>query len=551
LNFHKLITLIFVAFLLSACGGGSGTELSPTAPILIGGSPTSNATTTDISGKVTYDRVPHNLYSGLDYANTIEKPVRGAVIEAVDASGKILAETILDDAGQYKFTVDASTEVRVQVKAQLRSDTAAHWDFRVTDNTKNNQLYALQGSLVSSGSNSQQTRNLHAPHGWSGQTYDGDRAAAPFAILDTVYMATQNFAAIQPDIVFPPLELRWSPNNKTLVGQRSLGQIGTSSYVPDETGGGAIYILGEAGRDTDEFDPHVIIHEWGHYFEHQMSRTDSIGGLHSLNDRLDARVAFSEGWCNALSAIILDDPVYRDSSGVKQAAGFSFSLESHSAVNPGWFSEASVGAIIYDLYDDSEDAGDQVSEGLEPIYNVMLSDTYKQTPVFTTIFALADGLRQSRPDKTDEINGLLASHSIFGQGPNGNGESNSGAIRSALPVYKEVILNGASAQLCSVDDAGVYNKLGNREFIFLKLEEEQNVRLSLMKSSGDADRDPDFNIWKGTDLIHNASSSGSAEEVYEGRLKAGEYVIEAFDFFNINGVGPRRGDGCYSFTATG
>ena len=133
----------------------------------------------------------------------------------------------------------------------------------------------------------------------------------------------------------------------------------------------------------------------------------------------------------------------------------------------------------------------------------------------------------------------------------GNGERNSGAIRSSLPVYKEAYLNGPAIELCSVDDAGTYNKLGNREFIFLSLEAETELTLSALKSSGDEDRDPDFNIWQGNNRIDNSASSKKGEETYQGGLPAGDYVIEVYDFFNINGVGSKRGDGCYTFRVTG
>ena len=234
-----------------------------------------------------------------------------------------------------------------------------------------------------------------------------------------------------------------------------------------------------------------------------------------------------------------------------QSSGFSFSLETRSISNPGWFNEASVGSIIYDIFDSRSDSSDNISAGLEPLYNVMSSDAYKDTPVFTTIFALADGLRREVPAQASSINALLENQSISGDGPDGSGESNSGAIRSALPVYKEVSLNGAPVQLCSVDDAGLFNKLGNREFIFLNLDAEQKVEFSLVKTTGNEDRDPDFNIWRGNALIHKAISSVRDQEDFETRLPAGGYVIEAFDFLNINGSGSRRGDSCYNFSAAG
>ena len=312
-----------------------------------------------------------------------------------------------------------------------------------------------------------------------------------------------------------------------------------------------IYLLGEEGRDTDEYDQHVILHEWGHYFEDKLSRSDSIGGLHSLNDRLDARVAFSEGWGNALSAIITGDPIYRDSGGTQQASGFSFNIETSNITNPGWFNEASIGSIIYDIYDETSDPSDNISAGLDLLYNVMRSNAYIDTPVFTTIFALADGLRREAPEQAATLNALLENQSISGEGPNGNGEQNSGAIRSALPVYKEASLNGAATQICSVDDAGLFNKLGNREFIFLNLDSEQDVEMTLSKTQGDENRDPDFNIWQGNELLHQARSAVRGEEIFETRLPAGGYVIEVFDFLNINGSGSRRGDSCYNFSVTG
>lgn len=550
MNVSKLTVSAITVICLAGCGGGGSESTPPPPQNPSSGSTSQSATSTVISGKVTFDRVPHNQTSGLDYASAFQAPIRGAVIEAVDASGNLMSQSISDSQGEYSLTVDSDTDTRLLVKAQLISDEDAKWNFTVTDNTQGNQLYALQGSLASSGSNNRQTRDLHAGHGWTGQSYGAPRSAAPFAILDSVYSAVQSFVEVDASIDFPALELRWSVNNKTQLGNRSEGRIGTSAFFPEEDGG-VIYLLGEEGRDTDEYDQHVILHEWGHYFEHQLSRSDSIGGFHSLNDRLDARVAFSEGWGNALSAIITGDPIYRDSGGTNQASGFSFSLETGNIINPGWFNEASIGSIIYDVFDTQSDGSDNISAGLGPIYNVMSSDSYKTAPVFTTIFALADGLRSDMPEEVSTLTALLETQSISGEGPNGNGEINSGAIRSALPVYKEVSLNGRSTQICSVDDAGLFNKLGNREFIFLNLDAETDVEMSLVKSSGDEERDPDFNIWRGNQLVHEAATAIRGEESFDGRLPAGEYVIEVFDFFNTNGSGSRRGDSCYDFSVTG
>jgi len=543
------IGIVLIGVLIASCGGG-GSSNSP-APQAVAPTPApQTAVSVTVSGKVTYDHVPHTANSGLDFDNTSKLPARGVVVEAIDAAEKILASTITDSNGVYSFSLSSETDISIRVKAQLLSADDAKWDFQVTDNTQDNKLYALQGSLASSGKNPTQSRDLHAPHGWGSEDYTNIRAAAPFAILNNIYSAANAFSAIDPDIDFPTLEIRWSTNNRTVLGDKTLGHIGTSAYSPDDAGG-VIYILGEENRDTDEYDPHVILHEWGHYFEHQLSRADSLGGLHSLNDRLDARVAFSEGWGNALSAMITGDPIYRDSSGHNQKFGFSFNLESSEPLNPGWFNEGSIGSILYDIFDDASETTDNISAGLKPLYSVMSSEDYKNTAVFTTIYALVDGLRQHGEIDNSALNKLLQAHSISGEGPNGNGENNSGAIRSALPVYKEVTYNGPPIELCSVDDAGVYNKLANREFIFLNLETAKDVTLTTVKSSGDENRDPDFNIWQGNQLITKSASSKPGEEVLNTRLNAGAYVIEVYDFFNINGAGSKRGDGCYNFSVTG
>ena len=552
MNNIRNIFIIGCALALTGCGGSAGSDSSSPPSAVTNVSSGSSTTLTRVTGNITYDRVPHAADASLDYNRTIRQPVRGAVIEAVNAQGQVLATTRTDEAGDYGFDIDVNTSIRVQVKAQLLSDEGQQkWDLKVTDNTQSNSLYVLQGSLLDTGQNARQVRDLHAPHGWDGQSYSDPRAAAPFAILDSVYLAVKAIGEIDETVEFPPLEIRWSPNNRTLTGQRALGHIGTSSFVVSKEDVDAIYLLGEADRDTDEYDPHVILHEWAHYFEHALSRRDSLGGLHSLQDRLDPRVAFSEGWGNAFAGNVTGDPIYKDSSGTGQSKGFLFNLETLESQNRGWYNEASVSAVLYDIIDDAADAGDTVSGGLSAIYNVMRSDDYINAPVFATIFSVADGLRKDMPEQETDLDNLLALHGISGRGANGVGEKNAGAIRSALPVYKQAEVNGGTVNLCSVDDAGIHNKLGNREFIFLDLDVAQELTLTLTKTLGDDRRDPDFNIWRGTELLHKSASSGAGEEEFQGRLESGRYIIEAFDFYNINGSGSRRSDSCYDLRVAG
>jgi hypothetical protein len=57
--------------------------------------------------------------------------------------------------------------------------------------------------------------------------------------------------------------------------------------------------------DTDHFDDAVIIHELGHHVEDVCGKMDSPGGTHNGLFRIDARLAWSEGWGNFMGANVV------------------------------------------------------------------------------------------------------------------------------------------------------------------------------------------------------------------------------------------------------
>src|SRR5690606_4768445 len=103
--------------------------------------------------------------------------------------------------------------------------------------------------------------------------------------------------------VFAPMVAYWSTSNRPANGDKAIGEISTSHWQPGTDRPG-LYILGDADNDTDEYDTAVVVHEWGHYFESTLSRSDSIGGPHGGGDLLDMRVAFGEAWGNALAGMV-------------------------------------------------------------------------------------------------------------------------------------------------------------------------------------------------------------------------------------------------------
>ncbi|WP_417445791.1 hypothetical protein [Kangiella sp.] len=521
----KLIRSTFIIAtlaLLAACSGGSDGDSNPPST-----GPAPDKVT--VSGTITYDNVPHNTSTnGLDYNNTFEFPVRGATIQALQGSS-IIAITQTNDNGQYSFELDSNINIKIRVRAELLQTGSPSWHTRVVDNTNNGALYVLDSSTFSTGSTNQ-TRNLNAASGWGGSSYTSTRAAAPFHILDRVYETINKLVTVDSTINFPALNINWSVNNIPQSGDRTQGQIGTSFYSS-----GQIYLLGAEDTDTDEYDGHVIIHEWGHYFEDLLTRSDSIGGPHSGGDRLDMRVAFGEGFGNAWAGIITDDPFYRDSLGSNQSQGFSINVENNNVSNKGWFNESSVQAILYDIYDGLND--DTANLGLAPIYEVFINEQ-KNTEAFTSIFSFITYLKANNPGQTTQINSLVnGQNMVTNMDIWGSNETNNGGNSNNLPVYTVLAPNSATERVCTNTTNGDdSNKLGNHVFFRLNIAIAGSYTLRLTPvNSNDLDA---FIYFEGS-LVALTQEFGTGVVNLEATLPAGISVADtlAYDSSGSNIVG--------------
>jgi len=352
------------------------------------GSSCTSISDSTVSGTITFDRVPH-AGGALDYASTTQEPVQQALVEVI-CNGGAYRSVFTDASGNYSLDFPDGQNVFVRVNAEM-SDTT------VVDNTITGQpIYVMDSGSFNASSN--QVLNLNADSGWGVTSYTGARVAAPFAILDSVRKAKVKVLSAAT-VVFPDLKINWNPAN-------SLLSISTSFYD-----GTQIFLLGDENSDTDEYDEHVIIHEWGHYFEDKFSRADSIGGAHSGGDILDIRVAFGEGFGNAFSSIVTDDPLYIDTSGFRQSEGFIINMENNSCTNAGWYSECSVQSALYDIYDVTNDGADKLSLGFTPIYNVLVG-SQKNTPAFTSIFSFTKSFKDQNVANANAVDSILSSQNI-------------------------------------------------------------------------------------------------------------------------------------------
>jgi hypothetical protein len=282
------------------------------------------------------------------------------------------------------------------------------------------------------------------------------------------------------------------------------------------------------GQDAEEFDTHVIAHEWGHFFEDNFSRSDSIGGAHGLGDLLDMRVAFGEGFATALAGIMLQNPQYCDtlwSRGI--LSGFEIDIENEFSGTAGWFNELSVMRIIYDLWDSSNDGADDSSIGFAPIWNVM-TGPQAGTEAFTSIFTFATYLKQEGTGQNAFIDALLneqnidaANLDIFGSMETNDGP---GSGSDVFPLYTTLTL-GTTERVCVNSNFDTSSRNGNRlaEYRYLLLDVPAGSRVSLSMQTVSMDGD--------TDLPAPADPDYDCTAAFQnGDLQAHQYSDPDFTF---------------------
>jgi hypothetical protein len=494
-----------------------------------------------ITGAVRFMRIPTSN-NGLNYAGQQLAPARGVVVQAVNATTDVVitsGETSVN--GTYVLQVPANQPVRVIVYAQmLRQDPQAlpHWNFQVTDSQNGDATYFYDDGVVLDTS-APVNHDIGIASGYdSVGTANGARDSAPFAILDTVYKAKQLILGVQPTADFPALYLDWSVLNP-----------GSNTFFQNDT----IVISGDDAEDTDEFDEHVLAHEFGHYIEANFSRGDSLGGSHALGDQLDIRVAFSEGFGYAFSAMVLNDPVVRDTyvgTGnvcPNNQCTFGFNVEDNPSENPAqavpagnvacYCSESSVWSLLWDVYDSAADGADNVALGFGPMWTVLINEE-RTAHAFTSLFTFMSALKNRNPGSANALSTLIDSQNTNGGAiePYASNEtyfpppSPQGAI---LPIYTNITVGGSPVVVSVVDDHGTENKLGNTRFLKFTLLQPTTISILANSTGGDAD----FFVYRDGVFVDEGFSFDNPEQITITSAPAGDYVLEVNEYSNITGNG--------------
>ncbi len=381
-----------------------GTTEAPSfsVPVTALGGDVSTFGTFTVNGNAVYERYSPILTGGsgtsagrMDYGSKATLPIRRAIVQVMSGSTPV-ASGMTDDSGDYSISTTVADGTTLFVRILARSTTSNYaadgiapnncvgggWDIRVVNNVTNNAAsntnqslrpqYALESSTFSAPASGTVNRaQMVAEITWSGAAYTA-RAGAPFALLDTAISGLETACQGRANISFPTVYMNWSELNTNTSGNRYDGNISTSFFTTETSALTAnLYILGRVGVDTDELDKHVVAHEFGHYLENKIYRSDSIGGPHSSTDSLDTRLAFGEGFGNAFSGMVHGDPVYIDTNGSAQASGFRIDVSATPGIgaarpldDKGPWSESSMQYMLYHLWD-------QNSQSFSRIHNIL------------------------------------------------------------------------------------------------------------------------------------------------------------------------------------
>jgi hypothetical protein len=299
----------------------------------------------------------------------------------------------------------ANTTYDIHIKAALGTSTKANT--AVIDHTDSFKIYALSYGQFTTSTTNIILDDLTAHSKWNSNRkfyYNNvvingsDTPAHPagsFAILDTILDAQRqtdelSSVALESTTSFPSMQVTWAATK------------GLSTEITSYYHHGRLHILGQQNEDTDEFDEHVVAHEWGHYLVHAFSRDDTLSGDHKSRDFLDPTVAFSEGFANAFYAISTGIEIYKDTNGADQRGrlvyndlekgdlGAADGVALTNALDlsyEGLYSEDSVAEIVVDILD-AYNPNDLPVDTLQIPFSqilTLLKTEIKTTPPMTSI----------------------------------------------------------------------------------------------------------------------------------------------------------------------
>lgn len=321
------------------------------------------------------------------------RPIRGAEVRVLDGAGNVAQCAQTDSSGNISFVLpNSNATYTIYVNSRsFAFGGNTYLNASVLNRPEENKFYSITTTINPASSTSFGTMTADAYS-------SGAILGAPFNILDMLYEAnvylrsqvqtcSSTFSGCQNvslSTAVPKVSAYWEKgfNPNDYFGSSS----GLSFYLP---GYSRLFILGGINgdvdsSDTDHFDNSVIIHEYGHFLEDSMSKSDSPGGSHNGNKVIDPRLAWSEGWGNFFQAAVLNTPGtavprYIDTSGNIDGTPdifFAVNLETNAVSmdipnyqGEGNFREFSVTRMLWDVVDTVTDSDHSATDNVSGAFN--------------------------------------------------------------------------------------------------------------------------------------------------------------------------------------
>ena len=348
--------------------------LLPCLAAVLAASAPAAAQTTTFRGTVLYEKIPAGQ-DGLRLDAAVRTPAAGVKVEIVAPPQRtVLGSGFTDEKGGYSIRVPMNRQPRVYVRALAQTENATV--VRARDQAE----WSMVSDTFAPGRARTVTRDLLAT--------DASRVSGAFNIAATIWRANSLVRAAQADVALPRVEVRWDTT-----------YVGGTFFRHRE---GTAFINGRRSRDSDEYDDHVIAHEYGHFLMANFSRESSPGGDHSFGEQLDPRLAWSEGWANFFGAAAAGSRHYIDTGVIRsrQAVLVQMDLEDDAPAGdqPGIWSEHSVSSALWDWFDDAEDQADSLALGFTPMWTAFAA-LAKEPDAFLLRYAntLAHLTKQNAP----------------------------------------------------------------------------------------------------------------------------------------------------------
>jgi hypothetical protein len=464
------------------------------------------AQSTIFRGTVSYEKIPVTLL-GLQLGQPVRTPAAGVKVELVAAVGRaVLGSAFTDRTGAFRLEAEVRSANRVYLRALAQTENARV--IRASDRAE----YAVTSPVLRLAPGREVRQDLLAT--------DSTRIAGPFNIATTIWRANQLIRSVQPAAVLPPVRIRW---DTTYVG-------GTYFDYEDSTA----FINGKRSEDSDEYDDHVILHEYGHFLMASFSREDSPGGDHGVGEELDPRLAWSEGWADFFSGAVTGSPRYLDSGATRgrQRILVTSDLEQdiHPRDRPGIWSEHSVGSALWDWYDTAAEPADSVSLGFAPMWTAFSGPLRKEPDAYLLDFVAALS-RAGVPARS--LSQVLGRRGISYPQPQHVFPQH---VESGAPVVGTVDSRASRRS----------NMWRSSAHYWFALPTAREVNLSLKITGSRTPRHADLDLYlfdqKGERVAYSDDTNGvdDGEDIAQ-RLPAGYYRVEVRSW--SGGEGSRLGDG--------